>query len=160
MSHGQAWSGISLTAVDATTGDLTQVYPTWMAAGIDKATAVNGQKIRKPTGGIINSIQIETDGTNGGTIQIWDINGEMIGANVSSATAITAAQLTSLIALGKAKLLYEMNFTSTVGAVTPAAVDRVFSYGIAARFSNAGVTGACKLNLTVNGGAYLTDKVG
>jgi hypothetical protein len=157
MSFGQAWSGNSLTFGTAT-GDLTQLFPTWMATGVAKASAVNGDLIRKPTGGVLDFIQIQTDGTNGGIIEIWDINGEMIGANVSSATAITNAQLVLLQAQGKAKLLYSQNFTATAGAATPAAAGRVFSFGLAARFVAA--AGACSLNLNVNGGAYLTPKVG
>jgi len=157
MGCGQAWSGISLSFV-ASNGDLTQLYPTWFTAGVDKATAVNGDLIRKPTGGVLDFIQIQTDGTNGGIIEIWDINGEMAGANVSSATTITNAELVILQNLGKAKLLYSQNFTATAGAATPAAADRVFSYGLAARFVAA--AGACQLNLVVNGGAYLTQKVG
>jgi hypothetical protein len=142
----------------AAAGNLTQLFPPWMPTGVNSTTAVNGDLLRKPTGGKLGSIQIATDNTNGGTIEIWDLNGEMAGVNVSSATTITNAQLTALQALGKAKLLYSQNFTSTAGAATPAAVNRIFSMGLAARF--VGSAGACSLNLVVQGGAYLTQKVG
>lgn len=157
MSCGQPWSGISLGFVGAT-GDLTQLYPPWFPAGVTYASATNGQQIRKPTGGTLDFLQISTNGTDGGTIEIWDINGQTGGADVSGATAITNTQLLALVSLGKAKLIYSEGFTATVGAVTPAAASRVFSFGLAARFVAA--AGACSLNLVVNAGAYLTDKVG
>lgn len=157
MSCGQAWSGISLGFV-ASNGNVTQLYPTWMAAGVALATASNGDDIRKPTGGKLEFVQVQTDDTNGGIIEIWDVNGEMAGADVSSAAVITNTQLLALITLGKAKLIYSQNFTSTAGAATPAAADRIFSFGLAGRF--VGSAGACKLNLVVSGGAYYTQKVG
>ena len=46
--------------------------------------------------GAVVSLQVETDGTNGGIIQLWDINGLDIGANVSFLDVITNAQLVGL----------------------------------------------------------------
>ncbi len=153
----EAWSGISLTAVADTTGDLQQIYPSWAPAGIAPASATNGQQIKGPSEGIMYSLQVETDGTNGGIIQIYDLNGLDIGADVSSATAITAAQLASLVTLGRAKLIYEQNFAAT-GVTPPTTSYRTFQHGIAARFISS--AGACKLNLVVQGGFRLTTKVG
>lgn len=142
-----------LTAV-ATTGDLTQLYPAWVSAGVAKAGSTNGQLIRRPLQGALHSIQIEADGTNGGTIQIYDIDGGDVGADVSSATAITNAQLTTLINAGKAKLIWEQQFAGTVGTgpVNAAGIFRAFMKGLAARMTMQSPAGGCTLNLVVSGG--------
>jgi hypothetical protein len=152
----EAWSGISLGFV-AAAGNVTQLYPTWAPAGVDPATATNGQQIRQPIEGVLYSLQVETDGTNGGVIEIWDVNGANAGADVSSATTITDAELDSLAALGLAKLIYSQNFAAS-GLTPPSAGPRAFQRGLAARF--VGAAGLCKLNLVVNGGFRLTTKVG
>lgn len=151
----ERWSGLPLTAVVAT-GDLTQLYPTWFPAGVLKATATPGQQIRKPTSGVLKGINVQTDGINGGIIEIWDVSGEDIGANVSTATAITNAQLVALQAEGRAKLIFSKDFTANVGPFDTTRVN--FMHGLAARYVNA--AGTCKLNLGVEGGAYLTSTAG
>lgn len=146
-----------LTAV-ASTGDVTQLYPAWVSAGVAKAGSTNGQLIRRPLQGALHSIQFESDGTNGGTVQIYDIDGGMVGADVSSATAITDAQLTTAINNGWAKLIFEQNFSGTPGSqvISAPGVFRAFLKGLAARFTNdaagPGPQGSCKLNLVVGGG--------
>ncbi len=152
----EAWSGVSLSFV-ASNGDLNQLYPTWCPAGINPATATNGQQIRGVVEGIMYSVQVETDNTNAGVIQLWDVNGADAGADVSSAVAITDAQLQTLITAGLAKLIYEQNITAT-GVTPPTSGFRTFQRGLAGRFV-AGA-GACKLNLVVQGGFRLTTKVG
>lgn len=142
----------SLTAV-AATGDLKQIYPDGVVAGVAPATAVRGELIRHAREGLIHSITIYPDGTNGGILQVYDINGADAGADVSSATAITNAQLTSLMTRGLAKLIFEIEFAGTVGSgPSPySGVYRTVSRGLAMRFTNAGPTGAVKVNLNTGG---------
>ncbi len=144
-----------LTAV-AATGDLTQLYPAWVTAGVAKSSSSNGQLIRRPLQGALHSIQVENDGSNGGTLQIYDIDGGQNGADVSSATAITNTQLVAALAATppRAKLIFEQTFSGTAGAqiVNAPGVYRAFLKGLAARFSNAGPTGTCTVNLVVGGG--------
>jgi len=146
----EAWSGISLGFV-AAAGNLTQLYPTWVSNG-DVATGPRspGQKIRSPMQGTLHSVQVRTDGANGGNIEIWDINGGDGGIDVSTATTITNAQLVALQNRGLAKLIYRQDFTAGFGAATPSAPPRSFLHGLAARF--VGGAGTVELNLVVEGG--------
>lgn len=149
---------ITLSAV-ASNGNLTQLYPTFVSAGIAKGSATVGQLVRQPMNGVMHSIQIKPNGTDGGTIEFYDINGEDWGADVSSAAVITNAQLTTALASTsgrKAKLLFTQEFAGTVGSgvVNAPGIYRAFMRGLAARFSNSGPTGACTLNLVCNGGYY------
>lgn len=153
-----SWT-VPLTAVSAT-GDLVQLYPTWAPTGVNPAVATAGQEIRKPTEGFLRAAQVKTDNTNAGYIELWDVNGADVGANVSSLAVITNAQLTALIALGKAKKIWDQNFTATSGATTPSAFGKQFLHGLAARFVNAGPTGTCTLNLDVEGGFRLNATAG
>ncbi len=143
----------ALTAV-AATGDLTQLYPVTCTAGVAKAASTNGQLLRRPREGSLASIQVQPNGTDGGTIEIYDIDGAPWGADVSSATAITNAQLVVALAAGKAKLIWSQDFTGTVGSgpVNASGMPRQFMKGLAARFSNTTPTGTCNLDLVVAGG--------
>ncbi len=152
----ESWAGISLSFV-AANGNLKQLYPTWCPVGVVPSAATNGQQLRGPVEGAIVSLQVETDGTNGGIIQLWDLNGADVGADVSSLDVVTDAQLIALQALGRAKLMYEQNFTAS-GITPPTTGPRSFQHGLAARF--VGSAGACSLNLSVRGGFRLTTKVG
>ncbi len=139
------------------TGDVTQIYPSWAPAGVAYASATNGQLMRYPCEGTLFNIQIETDGTNAGVLQLYDISGAQQGADVSSAAVITNTQLAAAITAGTAKLIYEQNFAST--PTTPINVSpRGFMKGLAGRFVASG--GEIKLNLVVKGGFRLTVKVG
>lgn len=152
----EAWAGITV-ADSAFDGDLTQLYPTWATVGVNPATATNGQQIRQPIEGIMYSLQVQTDLTNAGVIEIWDVNGADGGADVSSAAAITNAQLLVAISKGLAKLIYSQNFLAT-GITPPTTGPRAFQRGLAARF--VGAAGDVKLNMAVTGGFRLTTKVG
>ena len=154
-----SWGKIELDAV-TDTGDLTQLYPNWVTPGAAwPGTA--GQEIRKPTGGRLASIQIQTDNTYGGSVEVWDVCGLDLGVDVSSNNVITDAELQTLIGLGKAKLIWSMNFTSTSGASTPAAFpSQSFMRGLAARFIQDGPLGSCYLTLIVEGGYYKTNSAG
>lgn len=152
---------IPMTGV-AATGNVKQLYPTYMAAGVAKAGSTLGQQIRGPMEGVLHSLQVQTDGTNGGTIEFWDLNGADIGVDVSSSDVITNAQLTAAIASGNAKLIYSNSFPGTVGSGTAnaAGIYRTFSRGLAARFSNGSAVGTCTLNLVIEGGARYTTSLG
>lgn len=156
----QGWV-CDLTAV-ASTGNVTQLYPANCTAGVAKAASTNGQQIRRPLQGALHSIQVEADGSNGGVIQIYDIDGGQWGADVSSATTITNTQLAAAITAGKAALIFEQQFSGTAGSgpVNAPGVYREFLHGLAARFYNAGPTGTCKLNLVVGGGYMKVDSKG
>lgn len=152
----ERWTA-ALTAVADETGNVTQLYPTWCSAGTNPAVAANGDLIRTPCEGILYSLQIKTDGTNGGYIQIYDISGIEIGVDVSSAAAITAAQLNAAITAGQAKKIYDQNFQAAPD--TPIGIGySSFQKGLAARFVSA--AGACTLNLTTSGTYRKTTKVG
>jgi hypothetical protein len=142
----------------AANGDATQCYPTYAAAGTDPATATPSQQVRMPTDGQLISLQVASDGTNAGILELYDISGHELGINVSSATAITDAQLDAAIAAGKAKLILVQNFAGSGltpwASVGPAS----FMKGLAARA--VGAAGACTLNLVVHGGyRYLNGTV-
>lgn len=132
------------------TGSVTQLYPSYAAVGVDPATATPSQQVRMPTEGQLISLQLASDGSNGGLLQLFDINGNDLGINVSSAAAITDTQLDTAIAAGKAKLILEQNFAGS--GLTPWAPvgPASFMKGLAARA--VGVTGTCKLNMVVHGG--------
>lgn len=142
----------------ASTGTVTQLYPDYATTGIDPSTATPAQQVRMPTEGQLISVQVASDGTNAGTLEIYDISGHELGINVSSATAITDTQLDAALAAGKAKLILEQNFAGS--GLTPWAPvgPASFMKGLAARA--VGSTGTCKLNLVVHGGyRYLNGTV-
>lgn len=145
---------VTLTGV-AADGNVTQLYPAWAAAGANPAVATLGQQIRQPIEGQVISLQIRTDGTNGGVIELYDINGTQAGANVSSAAVITDTQLDAAIAAGNAKLIYTQNFIAS--PETPINMGwKGFQKGLAARYVGSGF---CDLNLVINGGYRYIDKL-
>lgn len=138
----------------AANGNVKQLYPQFVSAGIAKASATIGQLVRSPAAGALHSLQIKPDGTNAGVIEFYDVNGADAGADVSSTDVITDAQLDGLVARGKAKLLFTQEFVGTVGngIVNAPGIYRTFTHGLAARFVAA--AGACTLNLVCNGGYF------
>ncbi len=134
----------------ASTGDVTQLYPTYAATGQDPATATVAQEVRMPCEGQLIALQLASDGTNGGILELYDINGNDLGIDVSTTTVITDTELDDAIAAGKAKLIMEQNFAGS--GLTPWAPvgPASFMKGLAARA--VGVTGTCKLNMVVHGG--------
>ena len=149
----------ALTGVTAGTGNVTQLYPVWASAGVNPfASMTSGQVIRKPNGGSYGSITVQTDGTNGGTIELWDVSGIEISVDVSSAAVITDAQIDAAVTAGKARLIWSQNFTSTAGAVSPWSVQQMFSKGLAARYAG---SGTCSLNIgNISGGFIKTTSPG
>lgn len=151
------WADIALSAVADTTGILTQLYPASCTAGTGAQTL--GNLIRKPSEGFLTNLQVEPDGTNGGEIEIWDINGADGGADVNTSTVITAAQLAAAIALGKARILYSQKFSGSSGSRLAIAHGVPFMHGLAGRYINAGATGTCELNITADGGFIKTQLI-
>lgn len=144
--------------IGAATGTVQQLYPDYATTGIDPATATPSQQVRTPTEGQLISLQVASDGTNAGILELYDISGHELGINVSSATTITDTQLDAALAAGKAKLILEQNFAGS--GLTPWAPvgPASFMKGLAARV--VGSTGTCKLNLVVHGGyRYLNGTV-
>lgn len=148
-----SWAGIELTAVADDTGNLQQLFPNPFPTG--SAATTPGSLRRKTADGILVSAQVETDGVLGGIIQIWDIAGDWVGANINTSDVITAAQLTTAIAAGRARLVWEQNFTGSSGASLKGTSARTFMFGLAGRFI--GASGTCKLNLVVDGGCRLVE---
>jgi len=146
----QAWGKLAV-AFSTSTGNLTQLYPTWdqsVAQGQpvgDALPIAPGGTLRTPMGGRVGQLSFQSDGTNGGIIEVWDINGLDFPADVSSLTQITNAQLVALQARGKAQLLgsYNIAGSPTVPAVGSLAFG--FMRGLAARF----VAGAGQVNLNL-----------
>lgn len=140
-------------SIVADTDPATQLFPSWAPAGTDPATATTAQQVRMPTDGQLISCQVASDGTNGGILYLWDINGNDLGLNVSSATAITDTQLDAAVAAGKAKLILVQNFAGSGLTPWTNIGPASFMKGLAARA--VGATGACTLNLVVHGGFRL-----
>lgn len=151
---GTGAPGASGTLTKASgTGDSTitfsaaAFYPFAQRAAAIPTTA--GQLYRRPAGGQFGQISVETDGTDGGTIQLYDINGLDVGADVSSNEVITNAQLITGIVNRFAKPLWEQNFAASPGATLVWNWSQGFLRGLAARFVG---SGTCKLNVIGDGG--------
>ena len=149
------WADITINAVASTAGDLTQLYPASCSVGTGALTL--GTLIRKPCEGTLVALQVEPDGTNGGEIEIWDVNGADVGADVDTATAITQPQLTAAIAMGRARILYSQKFSGSSGSRLAIAHGVPFMHGLAARYINS--TGYCQLNITADGGFCKTQRI-
>lgn len=149
----------ALTGV-AADGDCEQIYPSWAAVGADPATVTNGQWLRCPCEGILYNLQIMTDGSAAGALELYDFNGADAGANVSSLVAITDTQLDAAITAGNARLIYNQNFAAT--PTTPINISpRSFQKGLVGRFVQSGGSGGViTLSLVVQGGFRRTQKVG
>lgn len=143
----EGWGGLSLTGGGAT-GDLTQLYPNWFTAGSALPISPGGT-LRTPMQGRIGQVSIQTDGTNAGTVELWDICGLDYPADVSSAAAITNAQLLVLQTRGKAKLMWSQNFAASPADPAPWSLAMGFMHGLAARYVGSGV---CALNIIAEGG--------
>lgn len=147
----------SLT-LGAATGTVSQLYPAWAVTGVAPSTATPSQQVRQPCEGQLVALQVCSDGTNGGVLELYDINGIDYGIDVSSAVSITDTQLDTAIAANTAKLILKQNFAGS--GLTPWAPvgPASFMRGLAARA--VGATGTCDLNLVVHGGyRYLNGTV-
>lgn len=139
----EAWGSTALAATTSS-GNVTQLYRSSISAGAALPIAAGGT-LRRPGGGRIGSIVVETDGTNGGVIQLFDINGLDAQADVSSGTTITNTQLTNAINNGVAKKIWEQNVSAAPGSTLVWSQAFGFMRGIAARF--VGAAGQVNLNI-------------
>ena len=146
---------IQLTAV-AAAGNLTQLYPDSCTAGSGATT--RGTLKRSPCEGVLVNCQVEPDGINGGELQLWDVNGADIGADVNTTNVITDAQLQALITAGKARPIYGQKFSGSSGSRLAIAYGVPVMHGIAGRYVNS--TGTLELNLVVGGCCRKTEIVG
>lgn len=144
----EGWGGINLTAVTST-GNLTQLYPNWLAPGDALPILTNGT-LRAPKGGRLGQVSIQTDNADGGTIELWDLTGLDVPRDVSSLTVITNADLIYLQGLGKAKLIWSQNFAAAPASPAPWSLAMGFMKGLAARFIAS--AGTCNLNIIAEGG--------
>ena len=142
-------------AAGTSTGDLT-LYPSFLDPGTGATTS--GTKVRKAHEGMLISVTVKSDGTNGGYVEIYDLNGADAGADVNTLTAVTNTQKNTLVAAKKAVLLFTQNFQGSAGAPVISAGARPFAHGLAARFV-AGA-GSCELVLSVDGGYQVTTLAG
>jgi hypothetical protein len=153
---GEGW--VQDLTIVAATGDCTQVYPSWATVGDALSGATTGDTFRKPTGGKCTSLQIMTDATNGGTLELWDYSGFDDGIDVSAAATITNAQIVAAVAAGTAKLIHKQNYIAS--SETPVNIGAFsFQKGLVARVYNAGASGTCSLSLKVSGGVNKIVKI-
>lgn len=136
--------------IGSATGTVEQLYPDYATTGVAPSGATPSQQVRQPCEGQLVALQVASDGTNGGILELYDISGHELGIDVSSSNTITDTQLDAAIARGQAKLILEQNFAGS--GLTPWAPvgPASFMKGLAARA--VGVSGSCKLNLVVHGG--------
>ncbi len=140
----------------AASGDVQQLYPAWAPTGAAYATTSVGAQLRQPCEGQLISLQVCSDGTNGGTLELYDISGYQLGVDVSTGTAISDTVLDAAITAGKAKFILKQNFAGS--GLTPWAPvgPASFMKGLAGRA--VGVTGTCTVNLVVHGGYRYLDR--
>jgi hypothetical protein len=132
------------------TGNVTQLYPEWAEPGANPATATVAQQVRYPCEGKLISLQCLTNGADSFEIEIYDISGMELGIDVSSANVITDAELTAAIAAKKAKRIFKQNVAGNgLTPFTPLG-PAGFMKGLAARA--VGTSGACALNMDIEGG--------
>jgi len=141
-----------LTAV-ASNGNLTQLYPDFCTAGA--AAGTQGEAVRRPTGGTISQLVVSGDGANAGTLELYDMDGTTEGANVDSAATVSNAQLVAALAKSPptAKLIAKVLLAGTdqLTVFRAGSAGAPCLRGLVARFSNAGPTGTCDLNLSATG---------
>jgi hypothetical protein len=145
-----AWV-VSLPAA-AANGDVQQCYPAGIGTNVAKSAATAGQWVRSPMQGALHAFSVQPDGAQAGVLELYDIDGNDAGANVSTATAITDTQLDALIASGTAKLIYKQTIPSSVGnqIVSPPGIYIAFMRGLGARYVS---SGTCVVSFRITGGS-------
>ncbi len=135
----------------AANGNLLQIYPPDCPAGIAVATATPAQMIREPIEGELVGFQVQTNGSDGGVFELWDVAGDDGGADVSTAAVITNAELVVAQNKGKASLLWRQNLLGT-GVTPPCPSYFRFMRGLAARWVS---SGNCSMSGNISGGYRL-----
>ncbi|UOF77054.1 hypothetical protein [Caudoviricetes sp.] len=153
------WGGTVLTNV-ASTGNLTQLFPSTVTAGTTATTA--GSQRRRATEGQLFRAEVYTSSDAGGTIELWDIGGVSEGAsnNINTGVTLTNAYLVAQQALGKARLIWSQNFKGDAGAEKAKFdTNTPFMWGLAARFI-AAETSTITLHIYAGGGYQKTEICG
>lgn len=145
-----SWGVITIAAVGAG-GVATQLFPQYLPATVSTAVwpPATAGEVRRPTAGKTENIFTDTDGTNGGVVELWDVAGQISGVtnNVNDQVFLTDAYLTA-----NGRKLYEFRVVGNADMPYDLlmAIDHLeFSNGLAMRFlANAGtikVTPMCEL---------------
>lgn len=145
------WSvRVTATAPD---GNLTQLYPDFCTAGA--AAGTQGELVRRPTEGTIGELTVSGDGTNAGTIELYDMDGNSEGADVDSAATITNANLVAALAASppRAKLIKKVKIAGTdqLTVVRAGSAGTPCMKGLVARFSMSQPTGTVDININSTG---------
>ncbi len=141
----QPWSALTVDAVSSVTGDLTQLYPSHVAAGSGATTM--GTQRRTPTEGVLYSCRVYCKDGYGGVFELWDVSGLPSGTpnNVDTGTAITNTYLTAEITAQRGKLLWKQSFKADAGAREAVFSVRVpFLRGLAGRYVDVAAQAAAK----------------
>jgi hypothetical protein len=155
----------SVTNVLSTTGVITQLYPSFVAAGVDTTTL--GSNVRQPVDGVLLECTVYPQQNFGGILELWDVAGNTVGSpNVNSGNTFTNATLTALIARNRARKVWETSFKADSGLTTKKFTQRIpIMFGLAARIvDNTGGGGAGTqtylLNLVASGCYRIVQRLG
>lgn len=159
----QPWSPISVTNTTAT-GDLTQMFPSFVAAGTGSSAA--GTERRSCTEGVLYRCDIDPSDAVGGYFELWDVCGVPYGAtnNIDTGTTLTNAFLVAEQDANRARMIWRTSFKGDSGLTTKTFATRVtFNRGLAGRYVNivdaAGSKGVT-VNIVAEGGYRVIEMLG
>ena len=136
----QPWSPLTLTNVTSATGNLIQLYPSFMTAGSGATTM--GTQVRQSTEGVLYFCDIMPSSIDGGDFELWDIGGLPEGGsdNTNTGTTLTNAYLVAQQAKFKARLIWKQAFKGDSGTTNKSFKQRVpVLWGLAGRFINTAI---------------------
>lgn len=148
---GVYWGSREVADVTAS-GSATQLFPVGVPSTEDTTTypPASDGKVKRATSGMIDHIDFESDGVNGGVVELWDVEGLDRGGsnNVNNDDLLTDAFLSAngtLIAKIQIKPSAGTGhpFGSTIGKIP-------FNKGLAVRF--VGVAGVVNVAPYIEGG--------
>jgi len=137
---GVSWGERTLSGV-AANGVVTQLFPTTIVTTVSTATypPSGGGLVKRAVNGRIDHITIESDGVNGGYVEIWDVTGLDRGA---SNNANDSVSLTDAYVDANGKLLATVMIKPAAGAGHPfgSSLGAIpFDKGLAMRYVGSGV---------------------
>ena len=149
-----SWGARTIAAV-ASNGNATQLYPTSIPTTVSTTTypPAGGGLVKRPTEGSLIKLHISTDGTNGGTLEIWDVAGVDRGSsnNTNNSILLTDAWLQA-----NGKLIDSLQITGTSTAGNYEATLNMehiqFNQGLALRFWNVDIDGVITVAPYINSG--------
>lgn len=155
---------VTVTNVVDTSGVITQLYPSFVSAGVDTLTL--GARVRQPTDGVLLECSIYPVDAFGGILELWDVAGPITGSNnVNSGTDFLNTYLTAQVSRGRARKIWEQAFKADSGLTTKKFTQRVpVAFGLAARIiDNSGGGGAgsqdYKLNIVASGCYRVVERI-